>query len=155
MYLLGLLILSPGASPQQPSEPPDPFPAPLFGPVIPPTVLVGQAAWDMRLRNRPLQVCGYLYEAKDYEEGQVLEANGAYLVVERSERPPAFGEGTCIRGVVYRRDGLSEAQAIAARLPEHVSPHGAPDHHVLYRCNSTEDCDELARTGPRGRRRAP
>jgi hypothetical protein len=83
----------------------------------------------------------------------VLEANGAYLVVERSAQPPVFGEGTCIRGVVYRRDGLSEAQASAARLPEHVSPHGAPPNHVLYRCSGTEECDELARTGPRGRSR--
>jgi hypothetical protein len=71
MALLALLILLLPASHEPPAQP-DPFPVPLFGPVIPPTVLVGQAAWDMRLRNRPLQVCGYLFAVKTMEKDRCL-----------------------------------------------------------------------------------
>jgi hypothetical protein len=117
----------------------------------PETVLVAAAAWDMRLRNVPIQVCGYLIDATGHQEGQALAANGAYLMVERAANQPAFGTGVCILCVVYRRDGLSEAEQRAAGLPERVVVHGPSPDYVLYRCKDLEDCKELARTGPRGR----
>jgi hypothetical protein len=118
----------------------------------PEVVLVPAAVTEYRLRNVPIKVCGYLVGSRGSERADALEANGAYLMIEQSVDQPKPFQGTCILGVIYRSDGLSEAEKRAAGLPERVVVHGPSPDYVLYRCKDLEDCKELARVGPRGRR---
>jgi hypothetical protein len=117
----------------------------------PEVVLVPAAVSQYRLRNVPIRVCGYLVGPRGSDRAEALEANGAYLLIEQSADQPKPFQSTCILGVIYRKDGLSEAESRAAGLPERVVVHGPSPDYVLYRCKDMDDCKELARAGPRGR----
>lgn len=115
----------------------------------PEVVLVPAAVGDPRLRNVPIRVCGYLVGPRGSDRSDALVANGAYLLIEQSADQLEPGHGTCILGVIYRKDGLSEAERKAAGLPERVVVHGPSPDYLLYRCHNVKDCKELARSGPR------
>jgi hypothetical protein len=120
----------------------------MYGSERPPVIVVSTAVDYPEFRRVAVDVCGYVTNGRGPAGESVLFANGDSLMVERRAEPLRPGTATCIRGVIHRRDGLTDEAAVAAGRQGGTIVHGVDPTWVLYRCSTRAECQELVRSGP-------
>jgi hypothetical protein len=109
---------------------------------------VGAAALNPDYWRRPVHVCGHVLESRGPAGEWILTrtefgATGWLLVDVRAGQLRSGGEA-CVRGVVRRRDGLTEAEAEAQGRARTMAD-GPNDQHVLYPCSDAASCRRALR----------
>jgi hypothetical protein len=115
-------------------------------------VSVGGAITNPVNWRRPIQVCGNVVEGRGPDGEWILARTNRYggtrwLLVDVSAGEMQLGTEACVRGVVRRRDGLTEAEAAAQGRLRTIED--APDtHYALYPCSDGESCRAAGGTVP-------
>jgi hypothetical protein len=121
-------------------------------PVVFRTASVGAAATNPDYWRTPIKVCGHVLEGRGREGESILTrtefGDSSWLLVDVGAERPQSGKDACVRGVVRRRDGLTEAEAGAQGRLRSIADAPNPDY-VLYPCSDAVSCRKAGGTIPR------
>lgn len=142
MRLLIVLIAATGCiAPQQP--------------VSFPSASVGAASTNPDYWRRPLEVCGQVLPERGPNEEWILNRVDQYaryreeswLLVDARAGPLRPGSEACVRGVVRRPDGLTDAEALARGKFRPLADAPNTDY-VLYPCSDAASCRAAGSRSP-------
>src|SRR3712207_760533 len=101
------------------------FPSAELGARPPVMVTVPMAVTNPEFWDRPIEVCGHVVRSSGPPRESMMYGERTWLSVDVSGRQPLqVSSAACVKGVVRRRDGLSNQEARARRLPFRRPSHG-------------------------------
>jgi hypothetical protein len=110
---------------------------------------IGAVATNPDFWRRPVEVCGHVTDEKGPEGEWILtrtvSGSSHWVLVDAAAGRFRPGSEQCVRGVVRRRDGLTEAEAEAKGIFRWIV-HAPNYDYVLYPCSDPASCREAVRS---------
>ena len=117
-------------------------------PVVFANATLASAASNPEYWRRPIEVCGHVLAQRgpnvEWTLERVTPGGTAWLLVDVRAGPLQPGSEVCVRGVVRRPDGLTDAQAMARGSYRPVAD-AVNSNYVLYPCSDAASCRRVLR----------